>query len=803
VAVINGTSGNDVITGTTVADIIYGYAGNDTIDGGDGNDVIDAGSGVDIVSGGAGHDIFKISTVSSGMTHSTYDGGTGLDTLDYSSSASYMFWSFDSSTGLYNVRDVDFRRVEKLIGGSGQDIFNFYTISDGLTIYGGGGADRIYGGYGDDIIYGGDGDDDLSAGQGSNQIYGEAGNDYISTIYGGSGTIDGGNGIDTLEAAGNVDLTQAKAYGYWGTYALTSIENIVFATVSDVTGIGNDGANRISIASTYETYSEAIFEGRGGNDHLQGGALADQLDGGTGDDELYGRKGNDNLIGGDGNDLLDGGEGDDLLNGGTGTDTISYAELNLYGVTVNLSAGTAQGSESGSDTLKSIENVIGSDMDDDISGNSLANRLEGRSGNDTLSGGSGADILDGGSGADRMIGGTGDDIYYVDDSADIVVEYASGGTRDQIFSSVSYALAGTYVEELSLTGSANINGTGNSVAQTIYGNAGNNILSGLGGKDILDGGDGNDTLIGGTDADRMIGGNGNDIFYVDNIGDVVVEKSAGGTADHVYASVSYSLSGTYVETLTLTGSGNIDGTGNNQAQTIYGNAGNNILSGLGGKDILDGGDGNDTLIGGTDADRMIGGNGNDIFYVDNAGDVVIETSTGGTADQIYASVSYSLSGTYVETLTLTGSGNIDGTGNNQAQSIYGNAGNNILSGMGGSDRLNGGLGADTLIGGSGSDQFVFDSRLGAGNIDRISDFAIGTDDILIDNAVFTGLATGALTASAFHIGSQAGDASDRIIYDNQTGALWFDADGSGGIAAVQFATLTPQLALSAADFLVV
>ncbi|WP_303762534.1 calcium-binding protein [Sphingobium yanoikuyae] len=600
-AVINGTSGNDVITGTTAADIIYGYAGNDTIDGGDGNDVIDAGSGVDIVSGGAGHDIFKISTVSSGMTHSTYDGGTGLDTLDYSSSASYMFWSFDSSTGLYNVRDVDFRRVEKLIGGSGQDIFNFYTISDGLTIYGGGGADRIYGGYGDDIIYGGDGNDDLSAGGGVNLIYGDAGDDYVSATSG-SGTLDGGSGSDTIEAYTRIDLSLGKAYSFSAAYDIANFENIVVGSAAaQAFGIGDDNANRISVYSIFETYTSAIFEGRGGNDHLQGGALADQLDGGTGDDELYGRKGNDSLIGGDGNDLLDGGEGDDLLDGGTGTDTISYAELNLYGVTVNLSAGTAQSSESGSDTLKSIENVIGSDMDDDISGNSLANRLEGRSGNDTLSGGSGADILDGGSGADRMIGGTGDDIYYVDDSADIVVEYASGGARDQI----------------------------------------------------------------------------------------------------------------------------------------------------------------------------------------------------------YASVSYSLSGTYVETLTLTGSGNIDGTGNNQAQSIYGNAGNNILSGMGGSDRLNGGLGADTLIGGSGSDQFVFDSRLGAGNVDRISDFAIGTDDILIDNAVFTGLATGALTASAFHIGSQAGDASDRIIYDNQTGALWFDADGSGGIAAVQFATLTPQLALSAADFLVV
>ncbi|WP_176400415.1 beta strand repeat-containing protein [Sphingobium sp. Z007] len=807
-ATINGTSGNDTLTGTTGADVINGYAGDDIIDGGSGNDIIDAGSGADIVSGGAGDDLFKMSSISTGLPNATYDGGSGFDTLDYSNSASYIYWSFDTRTGLYNVWDVDFRRVEKLIGGSGQDIFNFYTISDGLTIYGGGGADDIHGGYGDDIIYGGTGDDDLSAGQGYNRIYGEAGDDYISATSGG-GIIDGGSGNDTVEAYGTTDLNLGRADGYWGTHELSNIENIVFATVSQSVGIGNDVANRISISSIFETYSAAMFEGRGGDDFLQGGALADQLDGGEGNDELVGKKGNDSLIGGAGNDILDGGEGDDLLQAGsgddilygdTGVDTVSYQNFRAHGVKIDLSTGTAYGSEAGSDTLDAIENAIGSDAGDEIIGNGFANRLDGRAGNDLLSGGSGADILDGGTGADRMVGGLGNDIFYIDNVGDVLVEGANGGS-DHAYTSASYSLSGIQVETLTLTGSQNINGTGNSLVQTINGNSGHNILSGLGGDDVLNGGDGNDTLIGGTGADRMVGGLGNDIFYVDNLGDVVVEGTNGGT-DLVYATVSYSLSGIQAETLTLTGSQNINGTGDSLVQTINGNDGNNILSGLGGNDILNGGDGNDTLIGGTDTDRMVGGNGNDIFYVDNVGDIVVEGANGGT-DLVYSTVSYSLSGIQVETLTLTGSQNINGTGNSLAQTINGNSGINTLSGLGGDDRLAGGLGADTLIGGTGSDQFLFASQLGATNIDRISDFTVGVDKILIDNSIFAGLIDGPLSASAFQTGSQAGDASDRIIYDNQTGALSFDMDGAGGGSAIQFATLTAQLNLSAADFLIV
>ena len=152
------------------------------------------------------------------------------------------------------------------------------------------------------------------------------------------------------------------------------------------------------------------------------------------------------------------------------------------------------------------------------------------------------------------------------------------------------------------------------------------------------------------------------------------------------------------------------------------------------------------------------------------------------------------------------------TGNDLANEMWGNDGVNVMSGAGGddiltafgsSDTLKGGLGADTLIGGSGNDDFVFDTALGGGNIDQLLDFQAGADRLVLDDGVFAGLAPGALAPGAFRIGAAAQDADDRILYDSSTGALYYDADGSGAGAAVQFATLLNAPAnLSASDFLV-
>src|SRR5262245_21847216 len=189
-------------------------------------------------------------------------------------------------------------------------------------------------------------------------------------------------------------------------------------------------------------------------------------------------------------------------------------------------------------------------------------------------------------GADTMAGGTGDDTYVVDDALDVVTEAADEGT-DTVQASITYTL-GDDVENLTLTGSADIDGTGNALANTIIGNSGNNIVTGGGDNDALESGDGNDTRDAAAVPDRIAADPGDDTYVVDNALDVVTEVADEGT-DLVQASVSYTLSAN-VENLTLTGSANINGTGNTLANIITGNSANNTLDGGAGADTLIGGD---------------------------------------------------------------------------------------------------------------------------------------------------------------------------------------------------------------------
>ncbi|TIQ06705.1 MAG: glycosyl hydrolase family protein [Mesorhizobium sp.] len=213
------------------------------------------------------------------------------------------------------------------------------------------------------------------------------------------------------------------------------------------------------------------------------------------------------------------------------------------------------------------------------------------------------------------------------------------------------------------------------------------------------------------------------------------------------------------------------------AQTIEGDAGANTLSGSG-------------------ADTMIGYRGNDEYYVDNAGDKVVEASGQGQ-DRVWTSVSYALSaGSSVEVLGTTkdaGTTAINLTGNELAQTMQGNAGANVM---------NGGGGADKLSGFGGNDIFVFNSALGNGNVDRITDFNPSQNKIHLDDAVFTGLKLGGLSSDAFFAGRAAHDSSDHIIYNSSTGALSFDSDGTGGAAQTQFATLSSHPSLTADSFFV-
>ncbi|MBX3483797.1 MAG: S8 family serine peptidase [Phenylobacterium sp.] len=472
---------------------------------------------------------------------------------------------------------------------------------------------------------------------------------------------------------------------------------------------------------------------------------------------------NDTISGGAGNDKLDGGPGADRLIGGPGNDTYTADAFDTIveganeGVDLVNSAGSytlGANLEKLTLTGAAAVNGTGNELDNTITGNTAANVLNGMAGNDTLNGGGGADTLIGGQGndkliggigADRMEGGPGDDSYDVDDVDDVVVEGLNEG-NDLVTSAISYAL-GANLERLTLSGTAAINGTGNGLANILTGNAADNVLDGGLGDDTINGGDGADTLLGGegndkltggTGADRMEGGPGDDTYYVDDPGDVVVEAADQGNDLVSSTAASFTL-GDNIERLTLTGTANINGTGNALDNTLTGNAANNVLDGGDGADTINGGAGNDTLYGGAGADkltggagadRMEGGLGDDTYYVDDVGDVVIEAPNAGN-DLVSSSVTFTL-GANIEKLTLTGTAAVDGTGNALGNTIKGNGAANRLFGMDGNDTLSGGAGADTLNGGAGVDKltggadldrFVFQKGQAAG--DTITDFTAG------------------------------------------------------------------------------
>lgn len=243
-----------------------------------------------------------------------------------------------------------------------------------------------------------------------------------------------------------------------------------------------------------------------------------------------------------------------------------------------------------------------------ITGNNAANQLNGGAGNDKLNGGAGDDNLTGWSGADTMLGGLGDDIYFVENAGDVVTEILNQGT-DNVSSRLTYTLPAN-IENLTLTVTAAINGTGNSLNNVITGNNAANQLNGDAGNDTLNGGAGNDTLTGWSGADTMLGGLGNDSYFVENAGDVATESLNQGT-DTVSSRLTYTLP-TNVENLILTGAAAVNGTGNGQANRITENSANNQLNG---------GTGNDTLEGGTGTNTLTGGIGNDIFTFTSTGHI--------------------------------------------------------------------------------------------------------------------------------------------------------------------------------------
>ncbi len=761
---LDGGDGNDILNSGGPGSILIGGVGNDditasggggTLDGGVGNDTLNADGGNNYLDGGDGTD-----TLGASGGNNTLFGGAGNDTLSAWGGNNYL----DGEAG-DNSLSAD-GGSNTLFGGAGDDTLsagggNSYLESgDGTNrLIADGGGNTLIGGNGDDLLSaaggnnyldGGDGTNTLIADGGGNTLNGGTGNDYLSSSGGGS-YLAGGDGNDTLVSSGGFntlyggagdDILSAKGIGNYldggggnDTYCLepgfgithisdsglsiggnTIVFNFSFANSGATLGLGSlklsfangdelhidnfdpeDPINSCSI-STFQFTDRTLslqevldlgmdLTGTPQDDLIQGSGLVDRINALEGNDTIFASGGNDTIDAGAGNDFIDGGAGSDVMTGGLGDDT--YVVDSATDVIV-------ENADEGTDTVQSSISYALSSTLENLTLTGTANiNAAGNAADNVINGNDGNNVLDGQAGADTMAGGAGDDIYYVENTGDVVTESVNAGT-DIVYSSISYSLTDN-VENLTLNASGNLDGTGNALDNTIIGNAQANVLDGGAGADI------------------MIGGYGNDTYVVDNAGDQVIESAVGKTQysywgqytipdiDTVNASISYTL-GNNVENLNLTGTDNINGTGN---------ALNNVINGNDGANTLAGGAGNDTLNGGAGADVMDGGTGNDVYYVDNVGDQVIEMLAGATIggylqrdyEVVNSSVTFTL-GDNLERLDLIGADNINGTGNALDNIINGNDGDNILLGGDGNDQLNGGAGNDTLNGGAGDDSYI-------------------------------------------------------------------------------------------------
>ncbi len=420
----------------------------------------------------------------------------------------------------------------------------------------------------------------------------------------------------------------------------------------------------------------------------------------------------------------------------------------------------------------------------------------------------------------------------------------SAGGTDTIRASIAYMLPAG-LENLILTGSDPLAGTGNAAANQLTGNSAANVL---------DSGAGNDTLVGLGGNDFLLGGAGDDTYQVNLVraagsGLAALEDSIREginqgndrvileTADHVTLTTPLTTLtlGTNLETLdaALTGATKLDLTGNALDNTLIGNAAANVLDG------------------GAGTDHFVGGLGDDTYVIDRTGELSQVTENAGEGSDTLK-IAYTNTQSAAETITLggtlaaienativesngfgtspvntqgwggafpkttsTGLFNLTGngldnilTGNNSTNVLAGGAGNDILYGQGGGDTLNGGdgndllqgdTGGDLLTGGAGNDRFVFTSKL-AGDADRITDFTEG-DQLVFQGSLFKELGgAGALNAAAFGAGPVATTAVQHLLYDAAQGYLYYDADGSGVGAKVLVANLTNHAVLDAGDF---
>ena len=784
-----------------------GSAYNDVLIGNDGGNVLDGRGGNDSMAGNGGDDTYFVDSVDD-VVRETADGGNdtiivltsgiNIGTVANVENVIYAGGSALPPPPVAGPAPGTAAPSEIIVGNAGNN-----------TLDGGGGGQTILGLDGDDLIIGGRDslasrdinntipiaslEDQTESDDGNDALYGGRGND---TINGGAGddTLDGGDGNDLLRGQDGVDVFRGGAgidtvdYSQESPFQLlvnlqTNVANGGTASGDTFYSIENLIGSDDRIDRFIGTSAANHFWGQGGGDYFNGRGGNDILDGGRDGDILYGEGGNDTIIGG---------AGQDYMNGGAGNDTVDYTNSSA-GVTVDLSSGTARGGDADGpvqivgrgtvirhDILVGFENVVGSYNDDHLIGNHQSNQLYGGAGNDTLTGGRGTDALYGGAGSDTA--------DYSNSTSAVTLVLAARGSEGDTYNSIE-----------------NLAGSG--YADIMTGDRSANLLIGQGGNDTILGGAGDDTLMG--DFDERAG-------TPPRPGMGTGYATLGAEATNNSIATAYDIS----DNFSLTADPDIFDSTTVLHTTV--NATGNGQGGYYGIELAAG-----TVIT-IDIDHIADPNVHDswVRLLDASGAIVAQNDDGGSDPGSSTSRDSSLVFTVLETgtyyiqegrwsETAPGDGFVDEV---PAGSTYelnvsvefppppvrpGVAGSDWLAGGAGNDRLDGGLGADALTGGGGDDFFVFSTALGNGNVDRILDFRVQDDTILLDRDVFTDIGgAGALSLGAFHrsAAGTAQDANDRIIYDTDSGDLFYDADGSGAGAAVRFAQLSAGLSISAADF---
>jgi Ca2+-binding RTX toxin-like protein len=820
-----GGSADDTLTGDSLNNSFQGEAGADIIDGGSGSDTADyrdksgpmtvvlngANASTVFVGGVAEDSIRNIESILAGSGDdsltgdalaNTLDGGAGNDTVDYSGRTGSVLVTLNGGTDakvtIGGRLDDTLRNVENIIGGSGSDTIIGDAHVNVLT--GGGGGDILKGGLGSDILDGGIGSDtaDFSDKTASVVVTLNGSNNAVATV--------GGVAEDTLRNIENI-------FGGAGADALTGdgLANILrgggAADVLDG-GAGVDTADyrekTVSVIATLNGAADAVVKIGGVNEDTI--RNFENISGGSAGDTLTGDASVNVLLGNDGADFLSGNLGADVLDGGAGLDSADFREKSgAISITLN-GAANVRVSVAGilEDTLRNVENIFSGSGADTLIGDGQANLFRGGLGQDVIDGGAGSDTAD-----------------YREKSLSVAVTL--NGATDAVVK-----VAG--VAEDTIRNVENV--FGGSGADTLIGDAAANSLSGGDGGDVLQGGLGADILDGGAGSDLADYSEKSSSVVVILNGSSSVAVSVGGVTEDTIRNIEKVFGGSAADTLIGDGLANtfrggsgadlIDGgagadiadyrentsgiavtlTGSTDAtvtvggvaedtirniESVLGSSGHDVLTGDTFANTLSGNDGRDLLTGGGGADILDGGGGVDTAsYRDKAASVVL-TLNGA------ANATATIGGVAEDTLR-------------NIENVLGGTGDDRLTGDAAANLLSGGGGNDILDGGAGSDTFQFDFALdSSSNVDTILNFSTG-DKIALASSVFSALSTGALSNAQFFSGAGANaaqDSDDRIIYDSNSGALYYDADGFGGVSAIQFAMIDMRPTLSSGDFLIV